>query len=163
MKNLLLSLLLFTGLITACAKPELKPNIHGFKCYVNGTLWEPSKQGDMFADIVRIQLSDSGFSVSAVNSPQRFHINVHDPNGILPGNYILNSSESWTNFAVYDDNLSTDQYITDSSHVGTLTIAKLDRSSKIVSGIFQFNAYNKRQNKTVKVIQGEFQGEYVVR
>ncbi|MEX0967374.1 MAG: DUF6252 family protein [Bacteroidia bacterium] len=160
MKNLLLSLLLFTGLITACAKPELKPNIHGFKCYVNGTLWEPSKQGDMFADIVRAKLSDSVFGISADNSPERLHLNVRNPHGIVEGEYFISGSESRTNFAIYDDNLSIDRYITDTHHTGTLVITKIDRSSRIISGTFEFEAWNETRQKVVRVSKGEFHGEY---
>jgi hypothetical protein len=74
---------------------------------------------------------------------------------------VLNSS------TVSDGELSIDKdnttliYKTDDTHLGTVTITKLDPSNHIVSGVFSFDAINQKDiNDTTHITEGRFDAIY---
>lgn len=73
--------------------------------------------------------------------------------------YVLNGHYSGS--SAYDNSPEvSDIFITDSLRIGQLTITKLDKVNKIISGSFSFVAYNVEQNKTVNVTEGKFRLQY---
>ena len=47
-------------------------------------------------------------------------------------------------------------FITDSLHNGWIEILKADSVSKVISGRFEFDAYNTADNKTIRITDGRF-------
>lgn len=79
------------------------------------------------------------------------------PSFIL-GNYILNSPFSG---GAYKFSITTDdRFDTDSFHVGELKVTSLNKPNKIISGTFNYQAYNPVQNKTVDIADGKFRLKY---
>lgn len=61
---------------------------------------------------------------------------------------------------VYSNNYvpDSDEFYLDTVSLGKLTILRLD--SRIISGLFEFSAYNKLYNRTVKITDGRFDISY---
>ena len=73
--------------------------------------------------------------------------------------YLLNKNLQQN--GTYDNSPQVnDIFKTDATRTGKLVITSLDKSNKIVAGIFYFQAYNPVQNKTVNITNGEFRLKY---
>lgn len=79
---------------------------------------------------------------------------IEDNQDFSPQTYVLDSS----NRGSYSPSV-LDDYITDSTHMGTLTITKFDKVNKIVSGTFTFKAINST-GEVVNITEGRFDRKY---
>jgi hypothetical protein len=88
------------------------------------------------------------YNVPIINPPDTLLLNFKD---LSEGaaNYFYDHSDSSS-----DNNF----YWSDSTYIGTLVLLRLDQY--IISGTFEFEAYNKRYNKRVKITNGRFDIHY---
>lgn len=146
-------------LLFACNKGDLNthPVTSGeyLYCKVDGVDWYASKD-DMFAQAATGELhGDTILDVAGYQGLESIGILVY-ANKITTGvNYTLSTNGKGSN-AGYDNDLSTKEFETDSLHLGTVTITRLDRTKKLVEGTFSFTAYHPVKQKVVKVTDGFF-------
>lgn len=155
MKLLLFCLFGFALLTSSCKKNEPLPTFY-FQCKVDGVLYEPNNCAnclgkDLIGDTTLILGGNRGF--------ETLGIGIKDNTGVKVGQYILNEIVGRRG----DYKFSTspnDRYFTDSIRVGQLNIILLDKTSKILEGNFQYDAYNSLQNKLVRITDGKFRLNY---
>jgi hypothetical protein len=152
-------ILLFISVITIfcfakCRKDrEPDPNSFYFRCKIDGQLYIP---GSMDAKL----LGDTTLILGGNNGFEHLGIGINDNTSIKVTSYVLN--EVIGRRGDYKFSTTTnDRYFTDATHTGQLIIASLDKSKKIISGTFSFQAYNIVQNKTVNVTEGKFRMDYI--
>lgn len=154
MRLLLFVMTAWICLAASCNKEKL-PEYY-FKAKLNGQEYVPDNcanctQGKFLQDTVLIIGGNRGF--------ETLGIGINDGGGIKVGNYLLNETVGRRG----DYKFSTtpnDRYYTDTTHTGQLTITTLDKTNKIISGTFSFEAYNAVQNKTVSITEGKFRLQY---
>ena len=167
----ILMILLWLPLAVGCKKnelnalpPETQVGANTFGCLVNGKAWVP-KKGGLFTDPpvqgafygargqlnlwVQANNSDgSGLDFWVENPlrtgeyPLRYTTGIY-PTIILPKNYAL----------YYQ---SDGSYITSPQYTGTMTITRTDTIRGIISGTFEFTAFNAKSGLTVSVTNGRF-------
>jgi len=144
-----------------------------FGCKIDGVSWIPKGiNGWAF-----IQYPTSGGYYAEYNSRLvHIWIQTNDPGGhidlyiknydsynyLKPGRYLLNRNTSsrpfgygtYLNYGAYWFN--NKEYITDSLHTGWIELIKSDSVNKIVSGRFEFDAFNATDGKIYKVTDGRF-------
>jgi len=144
-----------------------------FGCKIDGVSWVPKGiYGWGFTDYP----TDGGY-YAEYNSPLvHVLIKTSDPGGYIdlyiknydsynflkPGTYLLNKKTSSLPFGYgikhsYGTYWTNDkEYITDSFHTGWIELIKSDSVNSIVSGRFEFDAYNDVTGKTYKITDGRF-------
>jgi hypothetical protein len=165
--------------IPSCKKEQSLPPLSSegkntFGCRINGVPWIPQGYSDFSTGIV---YPTSGGYYAQFNSPL-VHIwiktndrggnidlyirNYDSQNYLKPGMYLCNKSTTSLPFGSgshhtygtywYDNK----EYITDSIHTGWIELLKSDSINGIVSGRFEFNAYNSADGKAYKITEGRF-------
>lgn len=141
-----------------CRKEDPLPEFY-FQCKVDGVLYEPDNctncnTKELIGDTVLLLGASKG------NETLSLAILKHN---ISLGNYNLGKSLTESNGSAYYDNTignPSDIFRTDSIRIGILNITELNRTNKIIAGIFSFDAYNIPQNKKVRVTEGKFRLNY---
>jgi hypothetical protein len=181
MKQLaILTIFIVTLLFTACKKepgdnlPQLTfEGKNTFGCKIDGVSWTPKGiYGWTFIDY-----PTSGGYFAEYNKPLvHVWIKTNDPGGhidlyiknydsynyLKPGKYVLNKNTSSRPFGygIYHSYgmywVNDKEYITDSLHTGWIELIKSDSVNKIVSGRFEFDAYNATNGKIYKITEGTF-------
>lgn len=153
-------IILLCAIFSSCQKNDddqaYIPGLY-LHCKVDGMDWYPDKQsgiGDypLTASIV----GDTMLSIIALHSIQTIALSIKDSDGIIKNTYRLDSDKNYSNFGLYDMDLSNTNYITDNSNTGKVEISLLDKKGKLIVGNFSFQAYNKSLNKIVSITDGEF-------
>lgn len=162
MKHLKLFALLFiTTIITAASCKKNKdpdPNGFYFRCKVDGQDYRPNGCANCLTCAI---LGDTTFLLGANRGYEVVDVGIIklDHTIIAAISYKLDQTPQQRGF--YKNSTTvTDRYDTDSMHVGSLQILSLDKTAKIISGIFSFQAYNPIQNKTISVTEGKFRLQY---
>ena len=142
----------------SCKKNQLGE--YYFKCKVDGQEYIPNGCANCLTCTI---LGDTTFLLGANRGFEALGIGVikldHIP--ITTTVYVLNDNPQQN--AMYDNStLVNDIFKTDATRIGAISINSLDRSNKIVSGTFYFQAYNSAQNKTVNAANGEFKLKYTI-
>lgn len=170
-------LLICLGIVSlSCQKEKLpKPSRSGkntFGCKINGKNWVPHGTGGFG----RIEPTSGGYFYSANNRPDVW-IRAYDDrksfdlflnNVTTTGEYLLNQTTRPkgqllrpANYGAYsiDGNTIDDPdyaYITSRQYTGKVTVTRADTVNRIVSGTFEFTAYDSDSKKTVRVTDGRF-------
>ena len=84
--------------------------------------------------------------MKGVGKPGVYPLNFNK--GIRPGALVP------YNYGYYHD--GQNRYVTDSQHTGTVTITRADTVTGIISGAFEFTAYDAKTKQTVTVTEGRF-------
>ncbi len=171
MKRILIVLLPLMALIS-CKKnvdelpPASQTGANTFGAKVNGNLWAPQGfAGIPASNILEAHIFGNVVVIKAQNfasSPNEteFDMTIFDVTG--PGVYPLNTNVTHPNgtssYAYYVKRNFTpeDEWITSSSHTGTVTITKFDAVNKIVSGTFEFSAGSLYNAGILAVTEGRF-------
>lgn len=142
--------------LTACNKeidelpPATETGANTFGAKVNGANWVPARFGILPADdLLEARFNSPGSLIitaknfSASPKETQFEIQVVGVDG--PGTYSMNKNvvrPTADGFAYYVRRVLTpeDEWITDPTYTGSMTITKLDTHNKIVSGTFEFKA-----------------------
>lgn len=143
-------------------------------CYINGQPWVPKGIYDPTG--IQYAVPGGAYYIYPVFPGIQILITTNSPDGeielfvrnyagqgyIKPGNYLLNRNTGDLHFGTgqihsYGSWVTNNRnYITDSLHTGFIEIIKADSINKIVSGRFEFNAYNPTENKTITITEGRF-------
>ncbi len=176
MKSRLFYIVAILGLALAACEDLPKPTYLGkqtFGCYVDGKRWTPKGRLLQFGDpippvrtsfypindveylTVYAYLGNQSLEFSLSGSPlstKTFQLNssTHSSSGYCAA---FNLDEEGSNTTQI-------QYSTDSLHTGKVTITRLDRAAKIISGTFSFTGYHAQTGKTVQVTEGRFDLNY---
>ena len=141
-------------------------------CKINGVSWVPTGifgggvaiyptrggyYGDPFYPGVHILLK----TYSQDGEIQLFCRNYSGIGYLKPGMYYFNKNTEPIvgyyekhSYGLYSSN--SKNYITDSLHTGWIEVLKSDSVNSIISGRFEFNAYNATENKVYKITEGRF-------
>ncbi len=173
MKNILTAFLL-TVLFASCKKeitelpPATQTGANTFGAKVDGNMWIPQGFGAFPAnDILEARFTGpTSIMINARNfsrSPTETEFEIYIANITGPGTFTFNTdvvrASATTNYAYYVKRELTPQneWITTSTHTGTITITKLDPVNNIISGTFQFNALNMyNAPQPISVTEGRF-------
>lgn len=156
MKYILTAVLLIS-LFASCKKdvdelpPATQTGAHTFGAKVNGELWVPQGFGPIPAnDKLEAMIYPNGdLRIKAKNfasSPNETEFEIFIAAVTATGTYSLNSNVTYPTFSasygyfVKRKFTPEDEWLTNSTTTGSVTITKLDLPNKIVSGTFQFNA-----------------------
>ena len=159
-KFLLISSLFFITLTAnKCKKEPAFPDFY-FRCKVDGQDYRPNGCANCLTCTI---LGDTTFLLGANRGYEVVGIGIIKLDHSLISAISYNLDQNPQQRAFYKNSTTvTDRYDTDSMHVGSLQILSLDKSTKIISGIFSFQAYNPIQNKTVSVTEGKFRLQYTI-
>ena len=152
--------IIFTSfvLFTSCNKEHL-PEFY-FKCKVNGQEYVPDNCANCTtADLI----GDTTFIIGGNKGMEAIAIGVKDLNKISVKMFLLNhlNLQNKGGGAIYKNTNSTmDQFKTDSIKTGQFHITTIDKTNKIVTGTFFFEAFNAVQNKSVNISEGKFRLRY---
>ena len=104
---------------------------------------------------------DTVLAINAFKNNQTIYIGATSGNvSISTKQYTLSLATPSSSNASYDDNNAGNQYETDSSRQGQLTVTKLDKVNKRVEGVFYFKAFNIIFNDSINVTEGKFSITY---
>jgi len=178
MKNILAACIV-TILLISCKKsvselpPATETGANTFGAKVDGNFWVPSGFGPINANsVLRAHFAiDNGLYIEAKNlasSPKESEFLIFIKGVDAPGTYLLNMhSAGYPNqsvsYAYYVKRNITpeNEWRTSDQYTGSVTVTKLDKVSKIVSGTFQFNAINLYNTPvTLTVTEGRFDIKY---
>ncbi len=130
-----------------------------FGCLVNDTLWLPSKRFDTpFADykegmlIVYADKYSFNTPINTVSISTGYNT-IKDT-----GKYKLSLYSNTKIGSFYS--IKEKYYFTDNTHIGELTILKLDSINRIVSGTFYFTGFDKNTGDSVSIKDGRFDIHY---
>jgi hypothetical protein len=158
MRKIILPLIILFFCFSHCHKDQQPdPNSFYFQCKIDGQLYIPANCSNCMDAML---LGDTTLILGGNNGFQSVGIGINDNMNIKATSYILNEvigSRGDYKFSTTTD----DRYFTDASHTGQLTISTLDKTNKIVSGIFFFQGYNPVQNKTASITEGKFRINYI--
>lgn len=159
MKNLFIITVFFAVGAVSCNKeikdlpPATDTGSNTFGAKVNGNLWKPQGFGPFPAnDILESTVAGNDIQIWARNfasSPNEteFYLLIKDVTG--PGIYQLDQtipSHPYPNvsygYYVKRNVTPQNEWSTSATYTGTVTITKFDKTAKIASGTFQFNAIN---------------------
>jgi len=142
-------------------------------CKIDGKAWIPMG----IYDFSGVQYPTSGGYYGTFSEPlihiwlktndpsikiELFIKNVDKYNYLPPGKYVCNqpthslpfgSGIKFTYGLLWTNNR---EYITDNLHTGWIELLKSDTVNKIVSGRFEFDAYNSAEGKTYHITDGRF-------
>ncbi|PKV62514.1 DUF6252 family protein [Pontibacter ramchanderi] len=154
MKNKLYLLLLLAGLF-ACSKDSFCDE--SFCVRINGKRWWPSS--GFKTNSLSFTLTDNGsiFWFSAQNGSTSLLVSVRDTiRGIQVREYQLGEH---FNAGYYTED-SNEDFRTDQSHTGSLSIASIDSYKTTVSGTFRFKARNAMTGEVAEISNGSFNATY---
>ena len=140
-----------------------------FGAVINGKLWGPLGFGIVQTAPTLDALYD-GFGRLTINarnfgsSPNESEMEIYLTGVTGPGTYQLNKMtgtlpNATANYAYYVERRITpkDEWMTNAQYPGTVTITRLDRVHKVVSGTFEFKAINTGSDlKPLTVTDGRF-------
>ena len=156
MKNILL-ILFSLFFLSSCGRKTNSSNGNYFNCRVNGIYWEPDKGGlGEYTLTAKLLYNQTVLSIDAVKGIEDINIGIIDTLQVEERTYSLAQNLAYHSAALYDNNNSTNQYETDSSHQGLLTLTKLDKTNMKVEGTFHFKAFNSILNDSVNITDGRF-------
>jgi hypothetical protein len=178
MKNLLLLWLVLFGF--ACKKDikELpgptETGVNTFGVKVDGKLWGPKGFGIVpTAALLEARYIKEGgqMRITARNfasSPTETEMEIYLKNVTAPGTYLLNTDtrkypEHTGNYGYFIERrlMPRNEWITNTSAIGNVTVSKFDTASKIISGIFEFTASNiDSTTQRLNVTEGRFDIRY---
>jgi hypothetical protein len=148
-------------LATGCKKDDPEAGLptatqegkNTFGCLVDGQVFVPkpgqaisiTKREPLEASVYRTDLLVSGMGDGYVEFA------LH--NASQQGTYALGetSTKSYGTYSV-----SGIRYYTNTAHVGTVTITRIDTVAKVAAGTFQFTALDYQSGKTVTISNGRF-------
>jgi len=141
-------------------------------CKINGTSWVPK---GIFSGGVATYPVSGGYYGFPYYPGTHFRIRTSDPGNTIEiflrnysgssdipvGVYYLNKNTQslYGNGEIHSYgicNFNGKEFITDSLRTGKIEIIKSDRQTGIVSGKFEFNAYNLIENKIITITNGRF-------
>lgn len=164
MKHLKIISFALIALITVAASckkneyPEPGPNDFYFQCKIDGRLYIPNSCANcitctIYQDTIFIFGGNAGF--------ETLGIGINDSTNIKVTKYQLNDvigrRGDYKNSTV-----NNDRYFTDKTHVGELQITTIDKTKRIIQGIFYFKAYNAYRNDSVNITDGKFRLKYTI-
>jgi len=173
MKHLLAAALLFS-IFTSCKKdvdelpPATQTGAHTFGAKVNGEFWVPQGFGFIPANdkLEAMQFSNGDLRIKAKNfasSPNETEFEIYLAGAIAPGVYPLNTNVSYPTFSasygyfVKRKLTPEDEWITNATVTGSVTLTRVDIPNHIVSGTFEFNAQSMyTPSKILSVTEGRF-------
>ncbi len=155
MKRTLIAIL--SAVVLFSCKKEIKElpgntqtGANTFGAKINGEFWAPQGFGPIPAnDILEAAALGDDIRINARNfasSPNETEFAFYIQNVLAPGTYSLNTFASHpttaTSYAYYVKRRLTpiSEWVTSASKTGSVTITKIDRVAKIVSGTFEFTA-----------------------
>ncbi len=186
MKKHILFLFVFfpSFLATSCWKdllgkehlpPVTQSGAQTFGCKVDGKIWTANGTHDLFVSVPALSggighdlqrgyyfylaarrdpsllandsYDDISFVINDFLQNSDININKTCPGGC--GIYCPFTEISFSTPGVYC-------FITDSTHTGKLIFTRRDTVNRIVSGTFEFTAYDKAKNKTITITDGRF-------
>ena len=140
-----------------CNKDDALPEYY-FRCKINGQDYRPNS----CANCMRAQiLGDTTFLLNGNAGFESVGLGVIklDKIPISTEKYILNMNPQINGY--YDNSPQVDDiFKTDALRIGQLIITNIDKSNKLISGTFHFQAYNPVQDKTVNITDGKFRLVY---
>ena len=181
MKNILL-LTLFALLFTNCDRDNTAPKTeeeklpaatqegeNTFGCLIDGTAWKP-KAGVLPPPISITYNEITGeFGLIArknLNNTLSQRVSIYTPH-ITAGTFLLPFDKSfWSDTSIVCPALTSINPLTGMGAKrywntnGTLVISKVDWSSGIIAGTFEFDAYSPECADTVRITQGRFDVKY---
>jgi hypothetical protein len=179
--NILLpvALLIISVNISSCSKSNIQnilpPQTHNgsntMGAYINNAVWNPVES--IYGTGIKADYSGTAFSIvgnsNNTNRTERTSVDIEINNFTGLGNYLLNDPPSPVgspnsgrvlivqNIITIGQNPVRADYSTDSLYNGSVTITYFDAAKRIVSGTFQINAVNqKNQSDVVHVTSGRF-------
>jgi hypothetical protein len=181
-KTLLCIPILFVSIASSCKKDKnesdgLPPLTFEGKntigCKINGVPWVPKGK---FGGGVAIYPTSGGYYGDPFFPGRHILIKTNDPDSYInlfcrnyagdgyipPGKYNLDRSTQVFPFGYGEIhsyghlNFNGKDYVTDSLHTGWIEILKSDTLKGIVSGRFEFTAYNPTDGKTYHITEGRF-------
>ena len=141
-------------------------------CKIDGVPWVPK---GIFTFAVVLYPTSGGYYVDPFYSNVHVLLKTNSPDGeielfcrnysgtkyLQPGTYYFNKkTQQITGY--YEKHsygyyyFNNKEYITDSLHRGWIEILKSDTINKIISGRFEFDAYNSTDGKIYKITDGRF-------
>ena len=150
---LLLCLLLFS-----CSRDNLCGNPN-FCAELNGKKWFPRSNDFKSSPLTaRLIFGDSVFAVRASSGSERIYLSIRDGSPITTKSYVLSDTLSR---GYFDNSIASDEYLTDATQTGLLTIREINKAQKTVAGSFYFKARNSVTGEEVEVSNGIFNLKYV--
>lgn len=156
MRIMVVASLLF---LAACEKdimelpPATQTGAHTFGCRIDGAFWVPEGFGIVpTAPLLEARFIDDHIKINAryfATSPTESEFEIYLKDVVAPGVYPLNK-----NVAIYPNQSEsygyfvkrrfrpTAIYLTNERYTGSVTITRVDKPNKIVSGTFAFRAEN---------------------
>jgi len=142
-------------------------------CKINGTPWMPKgiNAGGVFANPTSGGYYIDPFFFAGIHiwlrtnsgdgSIELFVRNYNSSGYLLPGRYSLNKNTGDVRFGVgqihsYGKYINNEEYFSDSLHNGWIEILKSDSINKIISGRFEFVAYNNTNGLSFNITDGRF-------
>ena len=147
--------------IVACKKEPVET--YYFNCKIDGQYFEPENQGGLGEYPITAKLLYDGIDlrIDVYKNLQNVFIAVRDSAKVKPQTYQLTNTP-YRPVAIYDNNLSGNDYRTDSTFTGFVNINLLDKANMIIEGTFSFTAYNTALNDTVSITEGKFKLKYTL-
>jgi hypothetical protein len=150
-------IVIFSAFVLFSCKKEIKElpantqtGANTFGAKINGEFWTPQGFGPIPAnDILEAAALGDDIRIYARNfasSPNETEFAFYIQNVLAPGTYSLNTTAAHpttaTSYAYYVKRRLTpiSEWVTSPSKTGSVTITKIDRVAKIVSGTFEFTA-----------------------
>ena len=158
-----LLLALYCLFYTSCNRKKSNTDTAYFSCYINGQYWEPEKQKGLgeYPITAKLLYDETNLRISADKGLQRISVWIYDSTIVKTTHYQLTKTP-YTPQAIYDNNLSVDDYRTDSIYTGFATIVLIDKNKMTVQGTFYFDAYNSVKKDTVHITNGKFKLKYTL-
>lgn len=170
-------ILLITLVSFSCKKkieelpPATQTGANTFGARVDGQMWIPQRFGVINAsNLLEARLLGNNFFLTAQNfasSPNESEFDIVIVGLTAPGTYTLNSNTSHPNsnfsYGYYVKRKLSPlfEYITSTTYSGTVNITRFDTTSRIVSGIFAFQAGETANTAApINVTEGRFDVKY---
>ena len=168
--SIFIMLLAFTS-CSSCKKDSILPSAtqsgaNTFGCKVNGEIWIPDGRGG----INGVKAIDNVFTgvgsdpkvylwlTTYKSDGSTLHLYLKDPYNV--GTYYLNKNTGIRPNIIFPDDYGFFSkgryYITDSLHLGKITIIKSDIYNGLIAGTFEYTASNPITKETVTVTEGRF-------
>jgi hypothetical protein len=171
---------LFIGplFLTACKKevntlpPATQRGLNTYGCLLNKKAWIPTGSGDPFS--ASFYPTGGGFFKNPDGSLNIFieawldreEIEFFLKHTTTPGIYKINKTtytgpslmyaESYGQFSISYAFGSTEYFVTDSIHTGSVTITRADTTLGIVSGTFDMQLFQSSSGRIVNITKGRF-------
>ena len=145
--------------------PATQVGANTFGCLINGIPWVPEGYGGGSPNLsidYDPGFNNGIFGIAAyrktVSDNTSMAIGVGDSIRLINAPYTFNIGFKGLGGAYYIDSFYCERMSTDSSHKssGFITISKLDRSTRIIAGSFEFTLFNANCGDTIKITNGRF-------